>query len=200
MKRNAFINPPAPAASRPLPGFAFFPGWLGRDKADALFQRLKTEVPWERHTVTLFGRTMPQPRLTYWFGEKAYAYSGAAHAPAPMPDYLEPLRDRAEKTARCPFNSLLAILYRDGGDSVGWHADNEASLGSEPTIFSVSFGDARGFRIKHRRYAEQSAAFSLGHGDGLLMTGRAQVDWLHAAPKTTRRVGPRISLTFRHVY
>lgn len=37
---------------------------------------------------------------------------------------------------------MLANLYRDGKDSVDWHADDEAVLGPYPVIASLSFGQA----------------------------------------------------------
>jgi alkylated DNA repair dioxygenase AlkB len=39
--------------------------------------------------------------------------------------------------------------------------------------------------------------FSLGHGDLVVMGGSCQRTWDHAIPKTTKAVGPRISIQFR---
>lgn len=48
------------------------------------------------------------------------------------------------------FNSLLCNLYRDGHDSIGWHSDDEASLGAEPVIASLSLGDTRVFSLRKK--------------------------------------------------
>jgi alkylated DNA repair dioxygenase AlkB len=37
----------------------------------------------------------------------------------------------------------------------------------------------------------------LGHGDLIVMGGSCQRTWDHAIPKSTRAVGPRISIQFR---
>jgi alkylated DNA repair dioxygenase AlkB len=37
----------------------------------------------------------------------------------------------------------------------------------------------------------------LGHGDLLVMGGSCQRTWEHAVPKTSKPVGPRISVQFR---
>ncbi len=58
------------------------------------------------------------------------------------------LKDRLEETTGYAFNSMLANLYRDGHDSVAWHADDETSLGPNPTIASLSFGDTRNFEMR----------------------------------------------------
>lgn len=53
-----------------------------------------------------------------------------------------------EHATGCSFNSLLCNLYRDGHDSIGWHSDDEASLGPKPTIASLSLGDTRVFSLR----------------------------------------------------
>jgi alkylated DNA repair dioxygenase AlkB len=42
------------------------------------------------------------------------------------------------------FNSVLANLYRDGRDRMGWHADNERELARVPVIASLSLGARAG--------------------------------------------------------
>jgi len=42
------------------------------------------------------------------------------------------LKHKIELTTGKRFNSLLVNLYRDGQDSVAYHADNEAILGTNP--------------------------------------------------------------------
>ncbi len=41
---------------------------------------------------------------------------------------------RVEELAGASFNSCLLNLYRDGGDHMGWHSDNEPLYGPEPVI------------------------------------------------------------------
>ena len=55
------------------------------------------------------------------------------------------------------FNSVLANLYRDGRDSMGWHSDDEPELGAEPVIASLSFGALRRFRFRSRETRERRA-------------------------------------------
>ena len=92
---------------------------------------------------------------------------------------------------------MLLNLYRDGQDSNGWHADNEKELGPEPRIASASFGEARYFQIKHRRFKEHRYKILLEHGSLLIMGGVMQDHWLHQIAKTARPREARINLTFR---
>lgn len=61
---------------------------------------------------------------------------------------LQEIREHLQKSLGIYFNSMLANLYRDGHDSVGWHTDKNPSLGEQPTIASLSFGDSRMFELR----------------------------------------------------
>jgi hypothetical protein len=79
-------------------------------------------IPWQVETARIFGREMLIPRMTAWFGDGAYSYSGILHLPAAFPAIIDRLRERAEALSGAPFNAALANLYRSGRDSVGWHS------------------------------------------------------------------------------
>ncbi len=82
---------------------------------------------------------------------------------------------------------------------MGWHADNERSLGPEPVIASLSLGVARRFQLKHRREPSLRLDLVLPAGSCLIMAGPIQHHWLHQLPKTSRPIGARINLTFRRI-
>lgn len=63
---------------------------------------------------------------------------------------LEKVKDMLEENTGLRFNAVLANLYRDGHDHVPWHADDEASLGPNPTIASISLGDSRNFELRKK--------------------------------------------------
>ncbi len=181
--------------------FVFEPAWLDADAADALFDNLRATLPWTTHRVVLFGRAVDSPRLSCWIGDPgaAYRYSGVRHEPEPWPEVLLPVRERLRCETGTAFNSVLANLYRDGRDSMGWHSDDEPELGARPTIASLSLGATRRFVLRHRRDPARRRVFELAHGSLLLMRGDSQADWRHALPRTAKPVGPRINLTFRWI-
>jgi alkylated DNA repair dioxygenase AlkB len=166
--------------------------------ADRLLDELGTSIAWRQETATVMGRRVAIPRLTAWHGEAGYVYSGIAMAPAAWTPPLLELKRCAEAHAGQAFNSVLLNLYRDGRDSVSWHADNEPGLGRNPVIASISLGATRRFQLKHRGSGER-VAIDLSHGSCLVMAGATQHHWLHQLPKTARPVGPRINLTFRRM-
>jgi alkylated DNA repair dioxygenase AlkB len=60
------------------------------------------------------------------------------------------------------FNSVLLNDYRNGNDSVAWHADDEPELGLNPVIASVSFGQARRFDVRHKQNHKLKYSVELG--------------------------------------
>lgn len=177
------------------------PCFLSKAEADDYFQYFLAAVPWQQDYIRIFGKTHPQPRLTALYGNngKPYAYSGIQMQPHAFSDMLLQLKYKLESELGTSFTSCLLNLYRDGRDSNGWHADNETALGSNPTIASLSLGQERYFHLKHRSRKELKHKMMLEHGSLLMMQGATQEHWLHSIPKTTRKIGPRINLTFRTI-
>ena len=188
----------------PLPqaDLLFDPAFLSKAEAAALLAGLTAGIAWEQRSIRLFGQLVPQPRLTAWYGDPAacYTYSGLRWEPRPWLPALLTLRQRLQAATGSRFNSVLLNLYRDGRDSMGWHADDEPELGPAPAIASLSLGATRRFRLRPRAgLLHAPLALDLPAGSLLLMQGPTQRHWQHALPKTARPVGPRLNLTFRWV-
>ena len=177
---------------------AYWGGFFAPEEAQALFDGLRAEIRWERQRVRIRGREVDCPRLTGWEGDEAYSYSGLTLRPAPWTPRVAAVRRRIEAALGERFNSVLANLYRDGADRLGWHADDEPELGPAPVIASASFGAPRRFLLRPKR-GGASASIVLGPGSLLVMRGATQRHWLHSVPPTRRPVGPRINLTFRRI-
>jgi len=170
--------------------------WLGAD--GALMGQLIATLPLRSLMVTVHGKEHPQPRLTSWHADPGctYRYSGLSLDPDPWTPELLELRGRLEGFCDASFNSVLANLYRDGGDAMGWHADDEPPLGRNPTIASLSLGAPRRFVLRHRQTGAKHE-FALGRGSLLVMGGTTQHHWQHAVPRTAKKVEGRLNLTWR---
>lgn len=179
----------------------YSPCFFSMEESDFYFEELLQSVSWRQESIRLFGKQQPMPRLTAWYGDKAYTYSGLENRPQPWLPVLQKLREQVQEASGRMYNSVLLNLYRTGQDSMGWHADDEQELGQEPGIASLSFGGERRFAFKHRfRKDVAPVRISLSHGSLLLMQGPTQHHWLHHIPKTAKVVQPRINLTFRYVH
>ncbi len=205
MTYDLFANEPgtpesAVKISMPDSDVVHYPSLFSPAEADSLFAQLQQQVTWQQEKINLFGQTHDLPRLTAWYGDpaKKYIYSGiTVHSLEWISPLLE-IKRRIEGVSKCSFNSVLLNRYRNGSDSVSWHADDERELGQYPVIGSVSIGEARPFQMKHKSL-EEKRQIILEHGSYLLMKGITQQYWLHQIPKSKRAMGERINLTFRKI-
>jgi len=186
--------------------FRFYPYFLPTNVADSYLQQLLREIDWRQDKLKLYGREHNIPRLHQWYADKGttYAWSGIAMQPLSWIKPLGQLRNQLQQQTGHTFNSVLANLYRDGNDAMGWHADDEPELGTEPVIASISLGAERDFHLRQKDRGTGKSrgcarSISLPHGSLLLMSGSSQRDWQHALPKRRRISKPRINLTFRTV-
>lgn len=179
----------------------FMHGFYPPDECAALFAALMEETPWRQERIEVWGKVHDQPRLTSWHGDPGtdYTYSGITLPTCPWTDVLMRLRADVEATTGHRYNSVLLNLYRDQHDAVGWHSDNERELGRSPVIASLSLGETRSFRLRHRERRHAPVNIRLTDGSLLLMAGDTQRNWQHAVPREARDKGPRINLTFRRI-
>jgi alkylated DNA repair dioxygenase AlkB len=169
-------------------------------EADSLFDKLLTDINWQKESIVIFNKRIEVPRLMCWYGDPVacYRYSGVDHKPNPWTHQLLEIKTQIEAQCQANFNSVLANLYCDGRDSMGCHSDNEKELGTNPVIASLSLGAERIFRMHHKK-SKRSLTIPLSHGDLLIMAGTCQHHWLHSVPKTKAFKTPRINLTFRKI-
>lgn len=171
------------------------------DQPAALLAQLQEEIPWEQHRLRLFGREMAAPRLSCWVGDAdaVYTYSRVRFEPRPWSPLLSALRRGVAEMAAADFNSVLCNLYRNGNDAMGWHSDDEAELGPQPMIASLSLGATRRFRLRHKRDAQARLEIELPSGSVLLMGGDTQRHYRHDLPRALRVRAARLNLTFRQI-
>jgi alkylated DNA repair dioxygenase AlkB len=178
----------------------YTPAFFTAQESNRYFNELLNQVAWQQEHIKLFGKEHPMPRLTAWYGDKAYTYSGLQNKPQPWLPVLQELREEIEEASGQTYNSVLLNLYRTGQDSMGWHSDDETELGQNPTIASLSFGAVRKFSLKHKYKKNlKTCALELTNGSLLIMQGTTQHYWQHRISKTALTVESRINLTFRKV-
>jgi alkylated DNA repair dioxygenase AlkB len=177
-----------------------WPRWLGAAEASELAAALVREVSWEQRHILLFGRRILQPRLIGWAGDLPYRYSGQTLEPRAWPDSARAILAEVNLVASATFNHVLINRYRDGRDSMGYHADAEPELGADPVIATLSLGARRRFLLRRhdKSASEPPLELWLEPGALLVMGGACQRHYRHAIPRdTSPDVRERISLTFR---
>lgn len=152
-------------------------------------------IDWKQKSIRMFGRMIPEPRLTAWYGPP-YTYSGVNMPGRPLPAPLQTMMDQLSAFTGFAFNSVLCNCYRHGLDAMGWHSDNEKEM--DPTcIASLSFGAAR--HIHFRDHQKSGKIKLLMPDHSLLLMWNMQQHWQHALPKVKGLKEERINLTFRRI-
>jgi alkylated DNA repair dioxygenase AlkB len=175
--------------------------FFNAQESASIMQALITEIDWQQYQIKIFGKTLDQPRLTAYHGvdHPYYAYSNIKLRPIPFTPILLSIKSKIETLAGHQFNGVLLNYYRNGDDSMGWHADDEKELGTNPVIASLSFGASRNFQMQHRfQKSTPKQSIILNDASLLVMQGETQHFWKHQIPKQKNK-GPRINLTFRKI-
>jgi alkylated DNA repair dioxygenase AlkB len=184
------------------------PGWL--TGLDDLLPTLLDDVPWHAERRPMYDRVVDVPRLLCFYAE---------HDPLPHPALgtaRSTLNEHYADELGEPFTTAGLCLYRDGADSVAWHGDTIGRGRTVDTMVAIlSLGSPRDFLLRPRGGGAAARAVAgrtdgsrpvsgagtirhtLQHGDLIVMGGSCQRTWEHAIPKTTRPVGPRVSIQFR---
>jgi len=180
--------------------YLYIPNFFTKEDSDNYLKSLKNEIAWKQESMNMYGKNVNFPRLTAWYGDndKPYSFSGITLQPEPWAGVLEQIKVKVEQKTQEKFNSVLLNQYRNGDDSISWHTDAEPELGENPTIASVTFGEARVFQMRHIETKEK-VSLELEHGSLLIMQGELQHYWQHQIPKTKKDKDIRINLTFRKI-
>lgn len=162
--------------------------WLGG--ADQLCDRLMDQVDWVHHRRWMYDRMVDDPRLSRWFDRDATL-------PDPVLDeYRQAMTRRYLHGVGTGFGPMGLNFYRDGSDSVAWHADRELRHLDDTLIAILTLGAARPFLLRPTG-GGHSIDIRPASGDVLVMGGTSQLHWQHAVPKTASCPGPRISASIR---
>ena len=112
---------------------------------------------------------------------------------APLPAFLEPLRDRAAAFAGVPAAAIVQTLVTEyqAGAGIGWHRDRP----QYDKVVGVSLGAPCRLRFRRRTPdGWERRHLDLAPGSAYLLDGPARADWEHGITPMTAL---RYSVTFR---
>jgi len=181
-----------------LPGLELMlhESFIPKDEADYYYKHLLHTTPWHEYQMPMYDKIVTAPRMVAWYGEQ----EDAGENTLSWTPELSELRQRVEKETGLKFNAVLLNLYRNGNDSVAWHSDKEHRIGTNPNIASVTFGQTRPFKFRHKTDKQiGQVEIPLHHGTLLLISGTTNTFWEHHIPKSAKKMLPRINLTFRQI-
>lgn len=180
-------------------GTAYYYGIIMPYKeANRYFDLLLKNILWKNDEAIILGKHIITKRKVAWYGDSdyLYTYSNATKQALTWTKELLELKRLVEQITEARFNSCFLNLYHNGNEGLGWHSDDERSIGKNTPIASLSFGAERRFSFKHKQ-TKQTASLVLEHGSLLVMKDAIQMNWLHSLPKSNKITQARINLTFR---
>lgn len=178
----------------------YWPEALNFDHANEFYHYLVGHIQWQQPEVVVYGKSHRIPRKQGWMADASldYGYSDHKLVAEPWLPNVEDVKRYVEQLTGHQFNSVLFNWYRNGDDKMGWHADDEAELGSNPAVATLSLGAERDFQFRHNQ-SQKMYNMGLKHGSLLLMKPGMQSSYKHHLPARRKVTEGRISLTFRFI-
>ena len=170
-----------------------------------VYKRILSEVTFnsdEESSIYMYGKKINIPRKQVAFGEAGtfYRFSGVKVTPRPFEESktISVVLDVLKKKLGIDFNFVLVNYYQDGSKHIGYHSDDEADLSPNYPIASLSFGQERPFRLRHK-VTGKTHEIILKNNSCICMYPPCQKIYKHSVPKTAKKIEGRINLTFRRI-
>jgi alkylated DNA repair dioxygenase AlkB len=187
------------------------------------FESLKNDLDWERRVNTprceYYINDYNEP-YTYGVGNGQRTYLSKPSHPL-----INVIKNKIELQYGCKFEACFLNKYLDQKDHLGWHADDSPEMDNARPIVIISLGVEREIWFRklltkvcvvcqqteeqHSQpcpstvkkqyislYSEEQKN-KLASGSCCVMLPNMQLEWQHRIPKSSSKIGERISLTFR---
>jgi alkylated DNA repair dioxygenase AlkB len=178
----------------------YFGSILKSEDKVKFFNELLHKIEWKNEVVIMFGKEITTKRKVAFYADAGmeYTYSNKTKKGHLWNDTLLKIKQAVEHYTEASYNACLLNLYHNGNEGMGWHSDDEKEILLNSSIASLSLGAERKFSFKHKTTKEHISIL-LENGSLLEMKGTIQKNWVHAMPKTSKVITPRINLTFRQM-
>ena len=170
------------------------------------YELVDTSVDWQKFQVMVYGKSIPQPRDSFYMADNGYPYKYSG-IDRPAEDWSTSITIMKDILDECiqeirpghpKLNGCLGNRYQNGHQYIGAHSDSEGDLNLDAFIVSVSLGAPRDFVFTHKK-TKDKVKILLQPGSVLLMGKGCQKNWKHEVPKRLRLKDPRINLTYRSI-
>lgn len=148
-----------------------------------LFDELERALAWRTERRVMYDREVDVPRMLASMPEDG-----------PLHPLLVQAANRLSDRYAAELDAITLALYRDGDDSVAWHADHVRDP-RQSLVAIISLGTPRKFSLRSNA-GGPTLVQGFGHGDLMVMGGACQAGFQHCIPKT-RHADPRMAVMFR---
>jgi alkylated DNA repair protein (DNA oxidative demethylase) len=207
------IRQMVPASASAMPGLAYYPGFLARDRQESLrdlLRELLAKAPYYIPVMPRSGRpfTVRMSNLgpLGWVSDRAgYRYQPThPETGEPWPAIPPMVMDVWRKVSSYPHEPQACLVnhYREGA-KMGLHRDEDEEDFAAPVV-SISLGDTAIFRIGGTERGGKTETLKLASGDVLVMGGASRlryhgIDRVLTGTSTLLKDGGRLNLTLRRV-
>lgn len=162
------------------------------------FEDFDAEVPWISRTEARQECFMADEVMdyTYGAGRGIRTYTSIPYIPR-----VAGWRTSLNSHTGLNYNVCFLNRYQDEKQHLGWHADDSPGMDHDHPIAVISYGEPREiwWRTPNQKgVIPDDQKQVLGHGSLFIMPPGFQRAYQHRIPKGDRKMGPRLSLTFRH--
>jgi alkylated DNA repair dioxygenase AlkB len=202
--------------------------FISKNEADELFALLNDENKFKYYNLNFYDtktksiKSARNHRKSYWLGEHAQAVQKSNNTaeddgqiihipteyvmPYEFPELVVKIKNRIEQMFNVEFNSCLVGKFESPTDKIGFHSDSSDSMGSNPSVGSLSLGRSRNFIIQRsKKYqidelGKNKMKINLQHGTLCMMANDSNIKYLHMVPVDLgcSEDDCRINLTFRN--
>jgi alkylated DNA repair dioxygenase AlkB len=183
--------------------------WAGSLPDRLILDGLEFKNLWDLHPVEYHeirvpgGKLVKTPRWQQAYGQD-YAYTGSVSKALAL-DTLTGAVPKVERMVTWCRESIddrlngLLLNWYDGslGHYIGKHHDSTRNMVEGAPIVTISFGEARLFRLRPPRGQGGFVDFDATHGAVFVMPYDTNLAWTHEVPRAAKRRGLRISITLR---
>ena len=185
--------------------------YLAKDEGK-LFVKVREKLPWiSREKSCMKYRGKPIARTKCFLTARRsvvhkYGYTGfqwrSMRKYVCLKDYpcVQRMVEALNKNLELPggatgFNHVIATLYEDASDSIGYHSDKTRSWTTGSSVAILSLGGTREFHMQ----GDTVEVFKCEAGDMFILGWEDNQSYKHSIPVAKGTVEPRISLCFRNI-
>jgi alkylated DNA repair dioxygenase AlkB len=171
-------------------GFQYQPEFLTKDEERDLVVHLQ-DLPFKEFEFHGFlGK-----RRVVSFGWKYDFSAGKLRESEPIPEFIEPIREKAAEFADIEPQTLAHVLVTEysPGTTIGWHRDRP----QYEDVIGISLGSECVFRLRRKAGSSwQRRSITLAPRSVYALRGPVRNEWEHSIPAVARL---RYSITFRNL-
>jgi alkylated DNA repair dioxygenase AlkB len=169
-------------------GFVYQPNFLDTEDEANLFEQFRSLEfkPFEF-------RSFLGNRRVVSFGFRYDFNIGKLKHIEPIPEFLQPIRDRTAVAFRLPADEIVQAMVTEyaAGAAIGWHRDRAVF----DEVAGISLHSDCTFRFRRKRDGKwERVSLCLEPRSAYLLRGASRTDWQHSIPAVKSL---RYSITFR---